>query len=251
MFWKRRKNLDHTWKNEEEQAKFSTPGLEEERGDTAAKNLARALAEYERHAIGLESSPPDSELDEAYRRVRLAKEIVDDGRISYALCYQLLEHIKHWPTWIERDDFEKYIIFDAHDIVAQRKDEGKRNSGINVSFAFREMRFCVVFVDKGYSAAPGDSSRFGEIELYVNDDLVLLMDVLQQFDEIQEIDALPHWESSFVKAFTPGDWMRKLMEISAQIEVRNRDRLHGDFDQKIREASANIRLPDEVGSNEQ
>lgn len=171
--------------------------------------------------------------------------IVDEGRISYALCRQLLEHIQHWPAWIERDDFEKFVVFDAHDIVARKGiAEGKRNSGINVTFTFRERRFGINFIDEGYSVVPDDNLRYGEIELYVDDNLVLSMDVSQEMGEFS------HWRSGLVKALYPGNWMQELLDISAQIEIRNRERLNGVYNQKIREAGAKIDIPNDIEMNE-
>ena len=55
-----------------------------------------------------------------------------------------------------------------------------------------------------------------------------------------------HWWSSSVTAFDPGDWMQDLLRMSAQIEMRNKARLYAHMDERTREASTNIRLPDDV-----
>ena len=55
-----------------------------------------------------------------------------------------------------------------------------------------------------------------------------------------------HWKMNSVNAFDPVDWMQELLRMSAQIEMRNKAKSNAYLDQRMREASANIRLPDDT-----
>ena len=201
-----------------------------------------ALEEYADHARNVERPAPDPDLDNAYRKVRLAKKIVDEGGITSALCNRLLEHVKYWPSWITRGDFEKYVVFDATEIAAHERGQGEeRYKTIDVSFVFGQRHYRVVFTDKGPSRGPGDLDYFGEIEFHVDNRLVLAMDTI--LDGRADL-LLRHWEGISVKAFDPGDWMQELLRISAQIVMRREAEYEADRNQRTRETSANIRLPD-------
>ena len=117
------------------------------------------------NALTFERPAADQDLHDAYRKVRLAEQIVRKGRISYALCRQLLEHVEYWPSWITRDDFDKHVVFDASEITARRIEaDGRRRETTDVSFVFGERRYRIVFVDAGPSILPDDPHFNGEIE---------------------------------------------------------------------------------------
>ena len=242
MFWKRRRNSSVATTIEAEPSARSSEVTHELREATVAERLVEALSEYERYALDVERPEADPDLDDAYRKVRLAKKIVSEGRISYALCRQLLEHVEHWPSWITRDDFEEYIVFDASEITARRaKKAGRRGETTEVSFVFGERCYRVVFTNEGPSYVPEDSHYYGEIEFLVDDRVVLSMSVSQDLSS-----NFSYWTMSSVKVFVPGDWMKELLRIAAQIEIRNDVKRKAYIDRRTREASANIRLPDDV-----
>ena len=239
MFWKRQRKLDVTPATEPEPSARPLEVTRELREATAAEKLAEALSEYEQCALNFERRAPDQDLDDAYRKVRLAKKVVDEGCISHALC-QLLEHVEHWPSWIMRDDFEEYIVFDATEITAREaKMGGSRGKTTDVSFVFGERHYRVVFTNEGLSSIPEDLHYYGEIEFLVDDRVVLSMNISQDIS-----NEFPHWKMGSVKAFDPGNWMQELLLMSAQIEMRNEVKRKAYIDQKTREASAKICLPD-------
>lgn len=237
MIWKRGKRESDTQEIVQTTPSPSRVTTEESDDEAAACNLAKALAEYERYALRLETPDRDPELDEARRKMRMAQRIVDEGRISYALCRQLLEHIRYWPAWIEREDFEKHVAFDARQVTAREESaEGKGARKIVVEFSFGNRRYRIAFTDKGFSHVPDDTLQYGEITLDVDDVSVLSMDITQGIDEFA------YWKSSSVKSFRAGDWMQELLTISAQIEMRDQTARYAATDQKIRKAGANIHL---------
>lgn len=237
MNWKRRKRKNDTRETVQTPPSPSQVTTEESDDEAAACNFANALAEYERYALRLETPDRDPELEEARRKMRMAQRIVDEGRISYALCRQLLEHIRYWPAWIERNDFEKHVVFDAREVTAREESaEGKCTRKIVVEFSFGNRRYRIAFTDKGFSHVPDDTLRYGEITFDVDDVSVLSMDITQGIDEFA------YWKSSSVKSFRAGDWMQELLTISAQIEARNRTKRCAATDSLIRKAGANIHL---------
>ena len=240
MFWKRRRKLNVTPATEPEPSAHQLEATRELHEATVAEKLAEALSEYERCALNFERPAADQDLHDAYRKVRLAEKIVNEGRISYALCRQLLEHVKYWPSWITTDDFDKYIVFDASDITARRSKAGeRRRETTDVSFVFGERRYRIVFADEGLSSIPDDSHYYGKIEFLVDECVVISMKISQEI-------GFSYWEMDSVNAFDPGDWMQELLRMSAQIEMRNEAKVKAYLDQRTREASANIRLPDDT-----
>ena len=213
----------------------------EENEATAAENLAKALAEYEKYALDVERPEPDPSLINAHCKVRIAKEIVNTGRLNYALCRQLLEHVKYWPSWITHEGFhEKNVLFDATEIAASKRKEGEDKVEItDVSFIFGGRHYRLVFRDEGISFS--SDNYYGTVEFQVDNHLVLAMNISK---EIYHDGS--YWRGYSVEAFDPGDWMQELLTISAQIEMRNKAKLKAYLDERVLEASANINLPEET-----
>lgn len=46
-----------------------------------------------------------------------------EGRLAFALGRCLPEHIKYWHAWSQRDDFRKWVGFDAQKIKAHQHEE--------------------------------------------------------------------------------------------------------------------------------
>jgi hypothetical protein len=85
-------------------------------------NIARSLADTLRAysaAAYKSAQQSDPELEVAYNTISAAEKLVREGRIADALGRCLPEHMKHWPSWIKSDDFEKCVGFDAGAIAAR------------------------------------------------------------------------------------------------------------------------------------
>lgn len=138
MFWKRKKA-----KLSEQEAPVAvevTPKTKQEELEDAAKKLAASLRSYADASYAAHQPPPDEELKAAHRKVEIARKVVRDGRIAYALGRCLPEHMAHWHAWSQRDDFMKLVGFHASNITSSRAQEeiGVRRIEVTTNdFSFR------------------------------------------------------------------------------------------------------------------
>ena len=185
----------------------------EKQQDTAAKQLSNALSNYEKIILEAEKPEINPELTSAREKLNLAMQVINGGRINYALCKCLISHTKHWHAWSLREDFRKWIHFDATEISAT-----KISNMYDTSFDFE---------DNHYRYTLLDHSTFGEVDFFVNNEAVLSMELNRE--EKYEID---WWWGTKVKLLKPGQWMKDLLKISAQIEVRQRVSWQADNNEK-------------------
>jgi hypothetical protein len=79
------------------------------------------LAEYRRDYETRLQSRPNIEAQQARQVVQKARDLIRQSGIGDALTL-LLEEVKYWPSWSQRDDLVKSVHFPANDIRA-REDE--------------------------------------------------------------------------------------------------------------------------------
>ena len=211
MFWKKKTKETQNLETTASKPLPAEKSPDEVLMDTAV-TIARELRNFERAALEKEAPTPDRELLDAQEKLDAARKIVRDGRLSYALIRQLAHHVAHWSSWIKRDDFRKYVKFDADDISAERTEtdgEYRKEKVDRVSFVFEGNSYSCVIRDKGYSAAPGDTYKFGEVELWVENDLVLKLSMTEDYSK-----EYSSWEYRDVMAFRAGAWMTALIKIA-------------------------------------
>ncbi len=206
----------------------------------SANSLADTLRAYSEAAYKAAKPKSDPELQAAYNTVAAAEKLVKEGRLAYALGRCLPEHMKYWPSWIERDDFEKYVGFDAGTIAARKSEEegGFRTVKVAIiDFTFNGTEYQLTLRDEGMSSAPGDPYRFGEIELLADNKRVakfgLTEDITNEYS---------HWEFSDVRALSVGPWMQDVLDMVAQIEASDRKRFDTFSDDRARAAAREIDL---------
>lgn len=239
MFWKSKNKSEQV---ESLQTQLSAP-LEKsasEKMQASAEVIAAELRNYEKASLDQERSEPDIELLEAQRKLDAARKIVRDGRLSYALIRQLLHHVAYWSSWISRTDFQKHVSFDAKEISATREElEGKFSSTTKdtVSFVFEDAKYTCVIHDKGYSNAPGDTYKFGEVEFWVAEKIVLKLSIVEDYSK-----EYSQWEFGDVMAFHSGEWMTALIKMASQIEQRERQKRDAFHVDQVIVAGENITL---------
>jgi hypothetical protein len=111
----------------------------------------------------------DEELKAAHHKVQIARKIVTEDRIAYALGRCLPEHLAHWHGWSQREDFMKWVQFDARNITSFRTTEEIGVRRIEVTrndFTFRDRPYRLVFRDSGLSSTPGDNTYRGEVHFF-------------------------------------------------------------------------------------
>jgi hypothetical protein len=206
----------------------------------AADELASSLSSYSDAAYQASKSAPDAEMVEARAKVEAARKLVLEGRMAYALGRCIPDHVRHWPSWITRDDFRKWVHFSASDIDARQHEEVEvsRTAKIaTVSFTFNGSRYRVVLRDCGMSFAPEIAEKNGEIELWRGDDLVAKFELIEDLTK-----EYSHWEFSEVRALRVGPWMKDVIDIATQIESGQRKWSEDFHDNRTLEAAKNIDL---------
>jgi hypothetical protein len=218
----------------------SAPKTEAEVLREATSSLAGALRSYSEAAHKAAQPKADTELTKAYDTVAAAEKLVKEGRIAYALGRCLPEHVKYWPSWSKRDDFKKYVGFDAEKIEASSHEEQGTYRTVKVTtidFTFKGTRYRLNLRDKGMSAAPGDPYRFGEIEVVADDKVVA------KFGLIEDIsNEYSTWTFSDVRALSVGPWMQDVLDMAAQIDGSEQKRRNEFHDDRARAAAREIDL---------
>ena len=79
--------------------------------------------------------------------MEVAKRIVEEGGISYALCGSLLSEVLRWKYAARQADFLDNLLFEATEIKIEAQKPGSKKT--DVAFTFDGRRFRVVHVDKG------------------------------------------------------------------------------------------------------
>ena len=237
MFWKKKPQAPQ---KPMQQVAQPAPKTESEKLEEAANSLGDALRNYSNAAYKAAQPKEDPELKKAYETVAAAEKLVKDGRLAYALGRCLPEHVKYWPSWIKREDFEKHVGFDAQEIEASSGEEQgtyRTTKVVAIDFTFKETRYQLILRDEGMSAAPGDPYRFGEIELKAGGERVA------KFGLIEDISKeYSNWEFSDVRALTVGPWMQEVLDMAAQIDAAWQKQKNEFHDERARAAAREIDL---------
>jgi hypothetical protein len=240
MFWKRRQDQRATEPDlVAEPIKPASKSKQEELED-AAKKLASSLRAYADASYLAQRPAPDEELKAAHRKVEIARKIVREGRIAYALGRCLPEHMAHWHAWSQRDDFMKWVGFEASNITSSRTQEeiGARRIEVTTNdFSFRGRLYRLVFRDAGLSSGPGDSYYTGEVYFFTGDTCVAKFDVSK--DLMKEC---AEWEFADVTGFRVGTWMQDVLDMAAQIEAHRERSMNQFVDDRARNAADEIDL---------
>ena len=240
MFWKKKQDrVAADPVNAAEPIKPAPESTQQELED-AAKKLAASLRSYADASYAAQQRAPDEELKAAHRKVEIARKIVRDGRIAYALGRRLPEHMAHWHAWSQRDDFMNWVGFEANNISSSRATEetGVRRIEVTTNdFTFKDRPYRLVFRNGGLSSAPGDDCYHGEVHFFAGDTCVTKFDVSK--DLMKEY---AEWEFVDVTGFRVGSWMQDVLDMAAQIEAHRERSMNQFFDDRARKAADEIDL---------
>jgi hypothetical protein len=178
--------------------------------------IAQAILAYQKAFSDSLQQSPNAEVEEAKRLVARARRVVAEGGLGPALAPTLLEHVKYWPSWSIRDDFQQYVKFPAEDISgSQESDPANRTKTSRIYFTYRGNAYGVVFVDEGMPQWTNDDhNAYGKVQLIYQGHVVLGLDISQ---DLSKEHYTWRWQNVF--AFIPGTWMKELIEMAALIEV--------------------------------
>lgn len=240
MFWKKSKDRVDVAPTMAKGASVKLPRSKQDELEDAAKKLATSLRSYADASYAAQKDPPDEELKAAHRKVEIARKVVTEGRIAYALGRCLPEHMSSWHAWVERDDFMSWVRFDASEITSVRTQEetGARRVDVTTNdFTFNGRRYRLVFRDNGMSSAPGDDSYYGEVQFYAGEIRVANFDVRKDFSKDYS-----EWQFSDVKGFRIGEWMKDVLDMAAQIEAARERSMNKFVNDRARSAADEIDL---------
>ncbi|TBB97195.1 hypothetical protein ELH39_08035 [Rhizobium ruizarguesonis] len=238
MFWK--KQPDTGKKPAIVEPTKAAANSKQEELDDAAKKLASSLRSYSEASYAAQQPAPDEELKAAHRKVEIARKIVREGRLAYALGRCLPEHMAHWHAWSQRDDFRTWVGFEASDITSSRTEEeiGSRRIEVTTNdFTFKQRPYRLVFRDGGLSSAPGDNNYWGEVLFFSGDTCVAKFDVTKEL-----MKEYAEWEFVDVKGFRIGPWMQDVLDMAAQIETHRQRSVNQFIDDRARKAANEIDL---------
>jgi hypothetical protein len=203
----------------------------------ADDKLSAALEAYKRDYASRIKNPENMDAQKAAALVEEAKVIVGRSGLGPALAPTLLEHIKHWPSWSKRDDFQKWVGFPATDIRATSEENSKKKEVTGVLFTYKGERYGVRFTDGGSTWLPdGDTFHSGEVDFVAKGETVLGLDVSLDSDEFAQ------WRWHNVYAFKVGPWTKHLLEIGAHIEESSKVGLKKFREDDVLERAKNIKL---------
>ena len=185
----------------------------------SSEELAEMLAEYRRDYETRLQSRPNIEAQQARQLIQKARDLIRKSGIGDALTL-LLEEVKYWPSWSQRDDLIKLVHFPATDIRAReetKEEPFKRATTTTVSFMYGNKPYGLVFEDRGPSyLADGEPIRNGTLDFIAEDAVVLSLNVSNDADGHE-------WHWFDLNALNIGAWTKDLLEIAAHINVATED----------------------------
>ena len=187
----------------------------------SSEELAKMLAEYRRDYETRLQSRPNIEAQQARQVVQKARDLIRQSGIGDALTL-LLQEVKYWPSWSQRDDLIKSVHFPATNIRAReesKEEPFKSTTTTTVYFIYGDKPYGLVFEDRGPSYIPdGEPIRNGTLDFIAEDAVVLSLNVSS--------DADGHaWHWFDLNALTIGPWTKDLLEIAAYINIATKDSL--------------------------
>lgn len=238
MFWRRKTTIVQQEIQQNDEPVIEEPQSVSQQLEEATDKLSASLRAYSDAAYLASQSKPDTELTAAYEKVAAARKLAQEGRLSYALGRCIPEHVKHWPAWIQREDFQTWVGFQASNISATKTEEedGSRNIEVStIKFFFNDCRYQLILRDRGMSYVPDTAEHFGDVELFVDEQRVakfgLIEDLMKDYSR---------WEFSDVCALKVGPWMKDVIDMATQIEAFKRRRTENFNDERALEAAQEI-----------
>jgi hypothetical protein len=185
----------------------------------SSEELAEMLAEYRRDYETRLQSRPNNSVQQARQVIQKARDLIRRSGIGDALTL-LLEEVKYWPSWSQRDDLIKLVHFPATDIRAREESKEEpfnRTTTKTVSFMYGDKPYGLVFEDRGPSYLPdGEPIRNGTLDFIAEDAVVLSLNVSNDADGHE-------WHWFDLNALNIGAWTKDLLEIAAHINVATED----------------------------
>lgn len=235
------------WRPKQRPTRMASPSAQKSPTEASDQAVIAALREYsERYYREVSLPPLDGKAEDARRIAARACDIIEQSGLGLALAPTLLEHVKHWPSWAERPDFQQWIKFPCRYIGGScRADPANKTRTTIVIFRYNDAEYAVRLCDEGTDYVEHD--KIGKVELLLSGRTVLGLDISED----------PQWKWTNVFAFRPGLWMRDLIEMGAHIDAApmrdrvqnsNRDAIERVKNIKLTQDSADFQCADQEPS---
>jgi hypothetical protein len=204
----------------------------------SSEELAKMLAEYRRDYETRLQSRPNIEAQQARQVVQKARDLIRESGIGDALTL-LLQEVRYWPSWSQRDDLIKSLHFPATDIRAREESKQEPFGRITTTtayFIYGDKPYGLMFEDRGPSYNPdGEPIRKGALDFIAEDAVVLSLNVSSDADGHE-------WHWFDLNALNIGPWTKDLLEIAAYINIATKDSLRHFNEKSDIDKAKKIRL---------
>jgi hypothetical protein len=205
---------------------------------TAEQDLVQALRNYRQQFERTLESQSDQHIGDAKAVLLKARKLIGESGLGAALAPTLIEEVMHWHAWVTRPNLLQWVKFPASEISAEQAKNIKEHTTTRTTFTYKNCPYTVMFTDEGYNSHIPDSDWYtGKAEFIAKGDLVLGLDISKEMWPDYKL-----WSWSNIFAFTPGEWMKDLIEISTIIEKRRGDSLKQFSEDDALARAKNIRL---------
>jgi hypothetical protein len=202
----------------------------------SSDKLAELLEKYHRdYETRLQSN---IEAQQARQLIQKARELTRQSGLGDALTI-LLEEVKYWPSWSQRDELVKFVHFPATDILARidsKEEPFNQATTTTVHFVYGDKRYGLVFEDRGSSYLPDSEPRRNGTLDFITDDVVVLSLNVSNDNNGHEW----HWVD--LNALIIDRWTKDLLEIAAHIKVSNGDSWRHFIEKRDIDKAKKIRL---------
>src|ERR1044072_6023189 len=148
-----------------------------------ADRLGAALPAFQRDFAARTKDSNNGDATTARAIVGQANAIVRESGLGTALPPTLIEHVKHWPTWCKRDDFQDWVGFPATSIYATAEKRDKEEV-LGALFTYNNERYGIRFNDEGTTWLPDATVALcGKVEFLWNGDAVLGVSIFLESGE--------------------------------------------------------------------
>jgi hypothetical protein len=191
--------------------------------------ICEVLNAYMQHYYKQAKGQPDPSIDVAKAKIERANKIISEGRIGYSLC-RIVQQLN------DGRDFGSIIAHISKDNVPGNP----RHDRTTIRLKHAGASYTVMFIDEGIPTwTDDDFNSYGTIELYIGEDLVCGIEA--SADQTRGFE-YARWGFDRASAFTPGEWMRHIVEMGALLDAHNERTRAQFFDKLAVERAAKINL---------
>lgn len=190
----------------------------------ATEMLAEALAQL-RKEMRSEESREYYEARDAQagddRRIAAATVWIEKAGLRDAIP-KLVSTMWHYPAWMAKPGYAGHEVLSLVDLSAEKIEGDKVKSGFRVKWRMVEGgdRLALSFLEN-HSYGPIDGASFADASVTVNDDEVLRVSLIHDYEKEQEYF---QWRTVTPSVLKPGEWVATILEVEHRIRLSEQRR---------------------------